>query len=467
MGLYTVSQSGRSCQLYCVGVSQVLRIDTLKKAVVSSVNLVLIVMLSSCAAGDGGGLFRSTVRLEEVEASQEALAGEVLPDPDSKTTAKGHGGPAAGASVQDGASLPDGTAEAMGEEPVAREAASAESGGQSGRRGEPFIAPVPFRSPSLGWGGSLAGGYIFRLDPEDAKSPPSTIGGGVFGTENESYGGVVSMKGHLLEDLWRFTVTTFVARVEYDYFGIGSDAGEEGVSIELRSDMYVVKLDLLRNLPTEGLGRFGKRLYFGPVFESSINRTRERSGLLTGSANEDLDEDQIGLGAKILRDTRDNNFYPLEGSLAELTFKAFDDAFGGDDDYRLIDLSLKGYRSLTPETVAAWRLVGKLGEADVPFTALPQHDFRGYERGRYRDKVHVGGELELRQEIWGRLGGAAFVGLGQIASSIDDLDTDRVLWSAGFGLRLRLTEENRLNYRSDVAWGRNGFEFYFSISEAF
>ena len=103
----------------------------------------------------------------------------------------------------------------------------------------------------------------------------------------------------------------------------------------------------------------------------------------------------------------------------------------------------------------------------MPFNVLPMHDSRGYEPGRYRDKVHVAGEVELRQEIWGRIGGAAFAGLGQVASSVDELDGDRLLWSAGFGLRFRLTEENPLNYRTDAAWGRDGFEFYFSISEAF
>jgi hypothetical protein len=43
------------------------------------------------------------------------------------------------------------------------------------KRGEPFVAPIPFRSPTLGWGGALAGGYIFRIDPEDRDSPPFSL----------------------------------------------------------------------------------------------------------------------------------------------------------------------------------------------------------------------------------------------------------------------------------------------------
>ena len=50
---------------------------------------------------------------------------------------------------------------------------------------------------------------------------------------------------------------------------------------------------------------------------------------------------------------------------------------------------------------------------------------------------------------------------------IDDLEEDNLLWSAGFGLRFQLTRESPLNYRTDVGWGRDGFEFYFSLGEEF
>ncbi len=81
--------------------------------------------------------------------------------------------------------------------------------------------------------------------------------------------------------------------------------------------------------------------------------------------------------------------------------------------------------------------------------------------------MHVAAELEVRQHLIWRLGGAVFAGLGQVAPALDDFDDNRLLWSAGLGLRFRLTEQNRMNYRTDIAWGRNGFEFYFSITEAF
>ena len=125
------------------------------------------------------------------------------------------------------------------------------------------------------------------------------------------------------------------------------------------------------------------------------------------------------------------------------------------------------FDELWPEGILASRVFGRFSDGDVPFTDLSQYDLRGYERGRYRDKMLLASEIELRQHLFGRFGAAAFAGLGQIAPAIDDFDGNRILWSAGFGLRFQLTEQNRMNYRTDLAWGRDGFEFYFSITEAF
>jgi len=335
--------------------------------------------------------------------------------------------------------------------------------------GEPFVAPIPFRSPSLGWGGALAGGYIFRIDPDDRDSPPSTASLAGFATENESYGGFVSFKGHLAEDRWRIVIAGGFARVNYDFFGIGSDAGEQGFSVEIDADAYGGQFEVIRKLPTESLGTLGKNLYLGPSVRFTITDNDVELGiqLPPGFENPDFDETNVALGLHLQRDTRDDKFYPETGSLTDFSVDFYDRALGGDFDFRIFDFAFNRYHSLWTDGVLAWRAIGRFAEGDVPFTNLSQHDLRGYERGRYRDKVHVAGEIEIRQHLFWRVGAVAFAGLGQIAPTIGDLDGDQLLWSAGLGVRFRLTDENRMNYRTDFGWGRNGFEFYFSLTEEF
>ena len=69
--------------------------------------------------------------------------------------------------------------------------------------------------------------------------------------------------------------------------------------------------------------------------------------------------------------------------------------------------------------------------------------------------------------MWKRLSGVVVGGVGEVFPQLGDISADDVLFNGGFGLRYRLTKENPLNYRIDFAWGRDGFEVYFSISEAF
>jgi outer membrane protein assembly factor BamA len=209
-------------------------------------------------------------------------------------------------------------------------------------------------------------------------------------------------------------------------------------------------------------------IYLGPSLSVSRTENSLHGGALPPEVSaSELDETRFGLGVHIQRDSRDDTFYPKQGSLADFEFQFFETALGSDFAYRVWDVGYRRFDELWPEGILASRVFGRFSEGNVPFTDLSQHDLRGYERGRYRDRMQLGSEIELRQHLFGRFAGAAFAGLGQVAPAIDEFDGDRILWSAGFGLRFQLTEQNRMNYRSDIAWGRDGFEFYFSITEAF
>ena len=79
----------------------------------------------------------------------------------------------------------------------------------------------------------------------------------------------------------------------------------------------------------------------------------------------------------------------------------------------------------------------------------------------------VGADVEYRRKLWKRIGGVAFVGLGEVAPGYPDLNGDDLLPSAGVGLRVQLTKENPFNYSIDVAVGNNDTIVYFTVGEAF
>jgi hypothetical protein len=61
-----------------------------------------------------------------------------------------------------------------------------------------------------------------------------------------------------------------------------------------------------------------------------------------------------------------------------------------------------------------------------------------------------------------------FAGVGQVAPSFGDMNSDSLLPSGGFGIRWMAAPKNKVNVRADVAWGKyEDALFYLSVGEAF
>jgi hypothetical protein len=344
-------------------------------------------------------------------------------------------------------------------EPAAKSGAD-ESEQAEQKKAEFFVAPIPFLDSQIGLGLAVTGGYIFPLD-DDPATPPSTVALGGFYSENDSKGAFGMARLHLPGDAWRLLVGGGAFHINYDFFGIGNGAGDNDASLPFETDYSGVKLQALR--------RFSESVYFGPSLQSLKASTRIANGALLppGLIPAVFDTQNTALGLEFEFDTRDNQFSPTAGEQLTVKTDFYDEKLGSDFDFNVLDTQLAAYPALDDKTVLAWRVRGKYVGDDAPFFALAQYDTRGYQKGRYRDQLMLGAELEYRRELRGRFGGVAFAGLGQVAPDLSDLDGDNLLPSAGVGLRIRLTEENPLYYGIDVAVGKNETILYFKLGQAF
>ena len=126
-----------------------------------------------------------------------------------------------------------------------------------------------------------------------------------------------------------------------------------------------------------------------------------------------------------------------------------------------------------------WWLRERPLEGDpIPFTRLLRnrvpYQIRSYSSARFHATGMTGATLEYRWPAWiqnrpegSGIDAYVFGDLGQPFDHTHEIAMANLLWSAGFGLRFRLTEKNRMNYRADIAWGRDGYEWYVSLTEAF
>jgi outer membrane protein assembly factor BamA len=220
------------------------------------------------------------------------------------------------------------------------------------------------------------------------------------------------------------------------------------------------------------LGRIAPNFYIGPrLYALEINASVRSQNQFVTLPEQQAETRTIALGGKLQWDTRDNTFYPTTGRFMNVTIDIFNEAFGSDFNYQAYEAEYNHYLSLSKKDVLALRGFGRTVDGNVPFFDLSmfgQHnDLRGYEAGKYRDKLMLATQGEWRHMLNDWLAVAAFAGVGEVAPDVGSLTADDLLWSAGAGLRFRIARDNPINFRLDVAQGKDGGTFYIGVGEAF
>jgi hypothetical protein len=62
---------------------------------------------------------------------------------------------------------------------------------------------------------------------------------------------------------------------------------------------------------------------------------------------------------------------------------------------------------------------------------------------------------------------AVFGGVGEVAPSLGEFQSDHLLPAGGGGLRFKISKKYKLNVRLDFAQGKDGHTFSMGIGEAF
>jgi Omp85 superfamily domain len=334
------------------------------------------------------------------------------------------------------------------------------------KRGEFVFAPMPMVNPTLENGLSVVAGYLYRLDIEDQTTAPSVTAVYGFKTSNGSWAGAVVQNLHLWHDRVRVLGVAAYGDINYEFFGIGQDAGSAGRSIELNQSGPVAILD--------GLVRVAPHLYAGARYTfMKMDVATAAAALPGGPTLPPLDATlrAASLGPHVQYDSRDNPFYPRHGMQVQGMANLFGKAVGGQRTYQEYRAWMNRYHAVGDRHVLAWH-VGACGtDGSVPFYDLcllgRNDDLRGYTTGQYRDKAMLAAQAEWRSELWWRFGATAFIGGGEVAPGFDSMTWDDVLPGGGVGLRFTLARRNHVNLRVDYAWGRDSSALYIGVGEAF
>lgn len=348
-------------------------------------------------------------------------------------------------------------------DPTADMAGGANRRDRPGRSVTPLIAPLPFRNSQTGWGGALMVGLIHRFDG-DTTVKPST--GAVMGlaSENGSWGTMAIEVARFNGDAWRVRGMLGYLNLRYDFYGIGIAAGEAGRSVPLEQTFFPAALVVLRRVA--GPLYLGASMFRG---ETTIELRDSVSGLpVPDQARAVL----VAPGLQAEYDTRDNDYWPAHGSLAEAKGRFFSTSSGESGTFQRYTLSWSWYNGLRGrDLVLVTNINACATPGDAPFYGLctlgfGRYTMRGYTQGRYRDHYGNVVQAELRGHR-ARFGAVAFASFGQVAETAGDIFEAELLPAGGLGARYQLTAKYPMHLRLDYSWGRDGGLLYFSVGEAF
>jgi hypothetical protein len=333
-----------------------------------------------------------------------------------------------------------------------------------------LVVPIPISNPAIGTGLTVAA--VLFYNPNGEPHPwISGLGAGYTSTKSWAGGAFHSMSlGH---DKVRLLGFAGYGDVNVKFYGIGPEAGANGIHIALEEKAFVGLFDAQVRFVDHG---FFSHFYAGGRLEYfKINSSAD----LAPANRPDLDLPRLELtstlasvGPAITYDSRDRPFAPSRGVYVQGSWLFGAKGLGSDFTHNKLDFAANAYFTVGRTTVIGVRgqLCGVSGKA--PFYDLclfgRNGDLRGYETGRYRDGATWAVQGEVRQHLFGKFGVVGFGGVGGIAPEIGDIfKHSTVLVAGGGGLRYMASRSNNVNLRLDIAFGKDGKAVYFGIGEQF
>ena len=323
--------------------------------------------------------------------------------------------------------------------------------------------PILITEPAVGYGLGL--GLLFFSDPasdagagppRDSKErvPPNVTALGGLYTQNGTWAAAAGHFHTWDDDRYRYIGAIAKVDAHLDYFGLSSQPRSctlQGVALIQQMLMRI------------GNSRWYTGLRYIFFDSSSTFGSGEAPGEL-GSVQKDQ---RISAGSIVVDyDSRDNIFYPGEGSFLEIEAQAARTAFGGTQNYDIYAARGYTWQPLTHTLILGLRVDSRFSTGDIPFYAQPYVDLRGVQKGRYQDRNAVTAEIELRWDLVPRWSLLGFTGVGKAYGRWHSFSESKNVQSVGAGVRYLIARKLGLAVGIDVAHSKDQNAFYIQVGSA-
>ncbi|GAB2956284.1 BamA/TamA family outer membrane protein [Hymenobacter coalescens] len=269
----------------------------------------------------------------------------------------------------------------------------------------------------------------------------------------------------------------FYFNFPYYYYGVGNDTRKAEKS-DISYKVVIVTQRVLRKVRPHTFAGLGFRLtdlHHIRLDDDSTDDRRRPNLLLLRDPRERQTTITSGLGPTLLYDSRDNVLSTYRGSYLETSALFMGRYLGSDYGFSRFLVDARHFRPLrrgSTRTIVAGQLLGQFHAGRVPFRELAnlggERMMRGIYEGRFRDRQALSAQLELRQQLFWRLGGVVFGAAGQVQDRLRQFRPAQFNVAGGAGLRIAVNRADRLAIRIDYAVGSGQSSgLYFAFNEAF
>ncbi len=326
------------------------------------------------------------------------------------------------------------------------------------------VLPVPtvITEPAIGYGLGLA--LLYFSLPKSAQEDgapasgeaaprPNITGVAGFATGTHSWGGALLHTHSWDDDSIRYVGIIGKINLHLNYYGVRGNA----------QSYQLDGLTLFQQL----LFRVGSSAWFiGPRY--TYFDAHARFGESLPPELGDLEAKQrVAKGGLVAQyDTRDNQFYPVDGTYAEMVADFSRPALGSSTSFQTQSLKAFRWFPLSPDWVLGLRADTGFSQGQIPFFAQPYVSLRGVPDAKYQDRRQVTGEAEIRYNltpVWSVL---AFGGAGRAFGRLHSFADAPTAYGFGAGFRYLLVRKIGLALGIDIARGPSQNAFYVQIGSA-
>jgi len=275
------------------------------------------------------------------------------------------------------------------------------------------------------------------------------------------------------------------------YFGIGNDVSDNNRSF-LDFNLFIINQRFQKSIAKNqflGLQYRLSRVYNIAPQNGLVNKDGDeipgvnyflRDPRILQDPSQQRNFSVSGVGPVYTFDSRDVALGATKGSLLDMQLMFNGKFIGSNYNFVRYQIDARHFQPIfSNKTILALQFLGQFHSGNVPWHALAglganlggtlydnANLMRGIYEQRYRDRQMMTAQAELRQHLFWRLDGAAFLGVGQVGYNISDYSLGGLHTAGGVGARFNFIRRDRVNLRFDYAFGKDP-GFYFAIGEAF